>query len=269
MNEITPRPVKDVSPWHIQRLGEPEEAEYVYTQENQSRHLRDYWNVLVKHRRLVGLLFLIVFGISAYVNFSATPLYTASAMLQIEPHNPAITGLAEILSSRTEGSAQYDYYQTQFVLLRSRALAARVITSLQLASDPAFRTQTVSDAVLVRVMSWIFIPLQPLINYGSRLFSSSTPAKPGSVQRSKATAPDVAPFLVGRYLRYLKVTPVKNTRLVDITFSTPDPRLSQKLADAHAAGFIRMNIDNRAALTDEAREFLDKKNAELRGVSSA
>ncbi len=264
MNEISPRPPKDVSPWHIQRLGEVEDAEYVYAPENQSRHLRDYWNVLVKHRRLVGILFLAVFGTSMYVTFSATPLYTASAMLQIEPQNPTVTGLAEILSSKSEGSTQYDYYQTQFVLLKSRALAARVIASLQLASDPAFRTRTISDAVLDRVISWVYIPLQPLITYGSRIFSSSTPPKEIAAQQGKATVPDVAPFLVDRYLKYLKVTPIKNTRLVEISLSTPEPRLSRKLADAHAVGFIRMNIDNRAALTDEAREFLDKKNAELR-----
>ena len=264
MNEISPRPTKDVSPWRIQRLGEPEEAEYVYPAAEQTRHLLDYWKVLAKHQRLVALLFLFVFGTSIYVNFSATPLYTASAMLQIEPQNPTVTGLAEILSSKSEGSTQYDYYQTQFVLLKSRTLAARVITSLQLASDPTFRTRTISDAVLDRVMSWVFIPLQPFITYGSRFFSSSTPHKEAAVQRGKATVPDVPPFLVDRYLKYLKVTPVRNTRLVEVSLSTPDPRLSQKLADAHAAGFIRMNIDNRAALTDEAREFLDKKNAELR-----
>jgi capsular exopolysaccharide synthesis family protein len=84
------------------------------------------------------------------------------------------------------------------------------------------------------------------------------------VPQQKSTQPSVAPFLINRYLRFLKVSPVKNTRLVEVAFSTPDPGLSQKLADAHAAGFIRMNIDNRASLTDEAREFLDKKNAELR-----
>ena len=264
MNEISTRPTKDVSPWHIQRLGEPEEAEYVYPAEEQTRHLLDYWNVVVKHRRLVVLLFLIVFGITAYVNFSATPLYTANAMLQIEPHNPAVTGLAEILSSKSDGSTQYDYYRTQFVLLESRALAARVITSLQLASDPAFRTRTISDGVMSRVISWVMIPLDPIIRFTNRLLSSPKPRTEVAAQRNKADAPYVPPFLVGRYLKYLKITPIKNTRLVEVAFSTPDPRLSQRLADAHAAGFIRMNIDNRAALTDEAHEFLDKKNAELR-----
>jgi uncharacterized protein involved in exopolysaccharide biosynthesis len=115
-----------------------------------------------------------------------------------------------------------------------------------------------------RIMSWVLLPLEPLITYGTRLFSPAAPSKEAAALQKKSTEPSVAPFLVSRYLGFLKVTPVKNTRLVEIAFSTPDPRLSQKLADAHAAGFIRMNIDNRAALTDEAREFLDKKNAELR-----
>src|SRR5262245_40904350 len=98
MNEITPRPTKDISHWHTQRINDVEEAEYSYAEEPQSSQIRDYWNVLVKRRRLVILVFLAVFSIVAYINFSATPLYTASAMLQIEPQNPAVTGLAEILS---------------------------------------------------------------------------------------------------------------------------------------------------------------------------
>src|SRR5262245_43921076 len=139
MNEISSRSGREVSPWHIDRVAEPIDAEFSsYGQQSQTRDLRDYWNVLVKRRRLVLALFLAVFGITAYINFTATPLYTSSAMIQIEPQNPAVTGIAEILSSRPEGSTQYDYYQTQFVLLRSRTLAARVITSLQLGSDPAF-----------------------------------------------------------------------------------------------------------------------------------
>jgi succinoglycan biosynthesis transport protein ExoP len=264
MHEISPRPIKDVSPWHIQRRGEAQEAEYAYEPQAQSFDLRHYWNVLVKHRRLVVGLFLAVFLVVGLVNISSTPLYTSSAMLQIEPQNPAVTGLAEILSSKSEGSAQYDYYQTQFTLLRSRALAARVITSLQLASDPVFRTPTFRDAIIGRVMSWAFYPFESVLSLVTRIFSPSMPPMESVQARTKASGPVVAPHLISRYFRYLQVTPVKNTRLVEVIFNTPDPRLSQKLADAHAAGFIRMNLDNRSALTDEAREFLDKKNAELR-----
>ncbi len=263
-NELSPRPTTEISPWRIEHVGEPEEAGYAYAPEYQSPLLRDYWQTLVKHRRRVLAIFLAAFSISAYVNFSATPLYTASAMLQIEPQNPAITGLAEILSSRVEGSTVYDYYQTQFTLLRSRELAARVISTLALASDPAFKTNTVSDSVVSRILPWFFTILEPFIEYGTRLFEPASPRKDAVPSVQTGARSNVNPILVGRYLRYLKVTPVKTTRLVEVFFTTPDPRLSQKLADGHAAGFIRMSLDNRSTLTDEAREFLDKKNAELR-----
>src|SRR5262245_12407296 len=108
MNEVSPKFNKEVSPWHIERSIEPVEAEYTsYPRQTQSINLLNYWNVVIKRRRLVAILFLVVFSATAYVNFSATPLYTASAMLQIEPQNPAVTGLAEILSSKSEGSVQY------------------------------------------------------------------------------------------------------------------------------------------------------------------
>jgi uncharacterized protein involved in exopolysaccharide biosynthesis len=60
------------------------------------------------------------------------------------------------------------------------------------------------------------------------------------------------------------VKPVKSTRLVEISFATPNPGLSRILAEAHAKGFIQMSQESRFELTKEAREFLDVKNEELK-----
>ena len=51
---------------------------------------------------------------------------------------------------------------------------------------------------------------------------------------------------------------------MDVTFETSDPKLSQELANAHATAFIQMILENRFNLTQEARDFLGKKLAELR-----
>ena len=74
----------------------------------------------------------------------------------------------------------------------------------------------------------------------------------------------VHPAYVSRYLSFLKVEPVRNTSLAAIRFTTTDPRLSEELAAAHATNFIRMNLETRFELTKEAREFLEKKLAELK-----
>src|SRR5919198_3269787 len=127
--------MRELSPWHTQRFPEEADAEYSYhPAEPEDPHLRHYWKMLVKHRRLMVLIFLVVFGLGAYLTLSATPLYTASATLKIEPQDPVVLQLQELLATQAAASP-YDYYQTQFSLLQSRPLAARVITELGLESN--------------------------------------------------------------------------------------------------------------------------------------
>jgi capsular exopolysaccharide synthesis family protein len=52
--------------------------------------------------------------------------------------------------------------------------------------------------------------------------------------------------------------------LVKVEFTTPHPGLSQALANAHVQSFLRMSLESRFSLTEEAREFLDQKKLELR-----
>ena len=49
-------------------------------------------------------------------------MYSATSILKIEPQNPTVTGLAEVLKITEAGGGNYDYYQTQFKLLESRDL---------------------------------------------------------------------------------------------------------------------------------------------------
>src|SRR6266481_1744005 len=118
---------------NIQRPALPDssEAEYVYDgPEQETAHLLDYWKVVVRHRRLLIRIFFIFLIVGAYFTFTATPVYIATATLKIEPANPTVTGVTGVgegLGRGAEGGGPYDYYQTQYKLLQSRSLAARVI----------------------------------------------------------------------------------------------------------------------------------------------
>ena len=128
-----------------------------------------------------------------------------------------------------------------------------------------------------RVKSWIFGLLDSWISPIAEFFAERNDnLKPDTIeeaqprtgareqQKSGSDKAVVNPGLVGKYMSFLQVAPIKGTRLVQIGFVTPVPALSQKLADAHAKGFIRMNLESRFQLTKEAREFLDAKNEELK-----
>src|SRR5229473_5082053 len=104
-----------ISPWgRTHSPTEVADAEYLSNPDSEDVHLRDYWKLLVKRRRLIILVFLIVVGLGAYKTVSETPLYTATATLQIEPQT-AVIQIGEILApAEDDAGGPYDYYQTQF-----------------------------------------------------------------------------------------------------------------------------------------------------------
>jgi succinoglycan biosynthesis transport protein ExoP len=257
--------MQQISPWRAQRLPEAVDSELIYRPESQEFHLRDYLKMLLKRRRLIVLVFLLVFGLGTYLTVSQTPMYTASATIKIEPQGPGVIQFQELLATQGIGSMSFDYYETQFALLKSRPLAARVISELGLESDKAF-TQNIPPNVLTQLLSWVSGSVQAVIFFVKDLLSPPPAQEEGPVTTGEEKFElGVNPGLVSRYLRFLEVVPVKGTRLVQIVFTTPSPRLSQQLANAHAEAFIRTTLETRFELTKEAREFLEKKLLELEG----
>jgi succinoglycan biosynthesis transport protein ExoP len=228
--------------------------DYYYSDQdqNQNKHLRDYWQILLKRLRYMVPVFCAVVAIGLLFGLFSPTLYTAKSTLKIEPQTPSFTGILD--TSSAQDLNKYDYYQTQFALLNGAPLAARVIKGSGLESNPALTTGRFS------LFSWIMNSVNYAIDSITGLFQT-----PLTGQRPAAYELGVAPGLISRYRSFLKVEPVKNTRLVDVSFSTPDPRLSQQLANAHATAFIQMILENHFNLTQEARDFLGKKLAELRG----
>ena len=239
-----------------------EDGGYYYGEQSQDKHLRDYWNILRKRMRLMVAIFCSAVALGLIFNFFSPTLYLAKSTLKIEPQNPTISSVRGVEGALAEGGGPYDYYQTQFVLLKSGPVAARVIKNLELASNPAFKD---SFNIFKWTYNWIVGSIVGAVNSTSRFVKGeSRPQRPPGLPYVL----EVPPQLVARYFKFLTVTPVRNTRLVDVTFETSDPTLSQELANAHATGFIQMILENRFNITQEARDFLGKKLAELRQATT-
>jgi capsular exopolysaccharide synthesis family protein len=248
-----------------QRLAGPAvsqdvEPDYAYSSESEPVHLRDYWKILVKRRRMIAWIFSAAVILGILISLTATHMYTATAGLKIEPQNPTVTGVEMLRVA--EAGAQYDYYQTQYKLLESRSLAEMVVAKLGQDFNAELRNgANAGESTVTQFTSWIMENMGSFISQLNPFSSdgSSAPKAP-EAQKMPATTTD----FLGRYMKYLKVKPVKLTRLVEIEFTTPDPELSRTLANAHARGFIQWNLKSRFELTNEAREFLDNKNVELK-----
>ena len=69
---------------------------------------------------------------------------------------------------------------------------------------------------------------------------------------------------VGIVLGNRKVHPVANSRLVNVSYTDPDPGRAQRIANAYADAFIATNIDKRFQANESAKIFLVDKIKQLK-----
>jgi succinoglycan biosynthesis transport protein ExoP len=91
-------------------------------------HVTDYLKALRKHRWLIVGLFSTIVLTTAVWTFRQTPVYEAAATVLIEPEPPKVIAIQDVNAVSTD----FFYYQTQYALMRSRAVATRVIDTLRL-----------------------------------------------------------------------------------------------------------------------------------------
>src|SRR5438270_526988 len=99
-------------------------------------HLLDYVKVLYKRRWTAITAFLVVFLSVTIYTFTATPIYEAKVQILIEKENTNVVTFKEAFE---QNQIADDYYQTQYKILQSRALARRTIDGLKLWEHPLLK----------------------------------------------------------------------------------------------------------------------------------
>jgi uncharacterized protein involved in exopolysaccharide biosynthesis len=181
------------------------------------------------------------------------PTYEASTQLIIEKDARRATSLDTVLQDH-ESWYQDDFYPTQYRILQSRTLAVR--TAQALASAPP---------EVVPPPPGLSFSISGLVSAGfsaiSSLASPSAPAAPADSGggSAEATASAATAALANRLLGGLVVTPVRNSRLVDVKFRSPDPGFAAAAANAVAAQYIEQSLDFRQSATTQAGAFLNRQ----------
>lgn len=185
----------------------------------------EYWHLAVKHRLLIAALLAASVVMGVIITMVMTPIYTASTTLQIDREAARIFNEGDV--APREIAASEEFFQTQYGLLKSRSLAQRVSEDLGLASSDAFLETMDVEA----------------------------PASGDPATRSASRANAVASTLQAN----LSVAPVRGSRLVAVSFDSPDPQLAARVANAFGTNFIQANLDRKFESSAYAREFLEER----------
>ena len=202
-------------------------------------HLLDYVRILYKRRWTAVTAFLIVLATVTTYTFTVTPIYEARTRLLIEAEGPNVINFTEVVD---EQRTKADYYQTQYNILQSRQLARKTIDALQLWESPHFGSK-------------------PKSGFVSGLFGTR-PADPKNGATSGETSEQSR--VIDRFLDNLTVSPIRNSRLVDLKYELSDPDLAMRIVNAIAKGYIEQNLEYKFTASKEASDWLGDRLAEQR-----
>lgn len=196
-----------------------------------------YFNVLRRRKWLIATAAAIGIILGLIVTLLMTPMYVSTSQIEIQRESGNITRVQGV--EPEAGSVDLEFYQTQYGLLASDALAERVATDLRLYDNVTFFT--------------LFRAPQ-----AKQWFDSGRLIPAASTRERRIR--DAGAIL----LKHVDITPVRLSRLVNIGFSSPDAAFSARVAGAWSSTFINMTLERRLDATSYARRFLEGRLEQLR-----
>lgn len=178
---------------------------------------------------LVGLL----------VTLLMTPRYTASATIAVQRESRNFAMVQGADNKETSNAADLEFYQTQYGLLQARSLAERVATVLRLYDNQQFLAAGGEpDAA-----GWFAV-------------GKPTAKAPSRTERTQRAAKIL--------LKNLVVTPQRLSSLINLSYTSPDPKMAQVVTNVWGDQFIGQTLERRFEATSYARKFLEQRLKTLR-----
>lgn len=187
--------------------------------------LRNFLGVLAKRKRWVIGTLLGTLALTGLVILLMTPIYKATTVLQITQDNPGQLNDQDSLSLLKGGTEASRFQETQYKILTSRGLAARVIDVLKLHETPEFKALRDKD-----------------------------PEAPPEKLKSD---------MIDLFLRKLVVNPVKDTYLVEVSFKSEDRQLAQKVTEVLGREYMQLAIDSRNQSFVLVKDWLEKQLSQM------
>jgi capsular exopolysaccharide synthesis family protein len=196
--------------------------------------------VLYRRRWVAITTFAVVAAATVAYTLTATPVFEARSQLLLGATPKIVT----FQGFNDQESDEQSYLETQHRLLRSRSLLRRVIDELKLWNDikPSGRKQAAD-----------------LLDFWNRRLGATPAATTNGTTETQAES-----IVIDRMLSHLTVTPIRDTRIIEIKYESTDPDLAARVVNTLASTYIKQNGEARLQASKDASAWLANQLAEQR-----
>ena len=186
-----------------------------------------------RNLRLFSAVLLGVVAAAIVATCLTAPKYTATAGVLLDPRKRAVTGIQDVLSDLPADTSVVD---TEVEILKSRALAERVVATLKLDRDPEFNADIRAPGPHGRA-------------------PAALDARELQARHEK---------VVENVLSRLKVVRSGLTYLIEVSFKSRSAAKAAQIANAFTDGYVLEQLEAKSAATRQANSWLSSQLDELR-----
>lgn len=208
--------------------------------------LRRLMTTFRRRIRLFGAVALAVFLAAILMTLQATPKYTATANVMLDPRKEKVTSTEAVLSGLPADTATVD---TEVEVLKSRQLAERVIKTLNLDADPEFNAKLRKPSGLRAVFGGIAELL------------GATPPNPhlNAIELQKRHQ-----AVVDAVLKGLSIKRVGLTYVISVNYEAEDPTKAAAISNKWADLYLLEQLEAKFDATQQASSWLNDRLTALR-----
>lgn len=205
----------------------------------QELHLRDVFATIRKYRLSIGAIFVASILVAVAITMMATPKYEAKTKLVIERSEP------NTLTDRSQYvQRDPDFYETQYQIIRSQAVARRVIDRL------AQEDESLLGRLSPDKGEGVVHRLKALLGFHREEPEPAAESAEPADQRDR---------LAKVITEGIKVRPLEGSRMVQISFASTDPRFSSLVANSVVESYMAELNQMKAESTRRSLNWMNRK----------
>ena len=250
--------------------------------------LSTLWRMVVKHKWMLVSVAMVGLLAALLISFIRTPQYQASTTLQVDKRAASVVKFGQEMDTSTDLDDRTGI-GTQLQLLKSRALAERVVDELRLdrtalpidgptdpnaapAADSSAGSATnfanAEDALPQDGVSGENAATGAVDDEAAALSGWQGWVNRFKENWNKLREPSLAneqklsrEGVIGAFTNTVKVEQVRNSRMIKVSVDNPDPQLAARIANTVAQSFIALNLERRMDASSYAKTFLEQQLA--------
>jgi polysaccharide biosynthesis transport protein len=207
--------------------------------------LREIWKMLWRRRRIIYGSVAVFFLLAVLALMVSTRRYQSIGEIQVQKDSTSSLGLqTDGVDTPSDALEENMVLQTQAKILQSDSLALRVINELHLDQTEDYKEKW-------SAFGWVFGLLGPK-------------GRPDPKGASLEDSPHRRVQVLKIFRKKLTVKVVDGTRLIDVEYLSPDPRLAAAVVNHMLQGLIETGFQERYAATTQASSWLGGQLEDLR-----